>query len=55
MLRLHKPFFLHSKGWVTMITEALIIVDAGIYLISLGIIELNLSCVWIEYHQDEGP
>jgi len=36
-----------------MITETLIVIDASIFVISLGMIELNLSVVWIEKHDGD--
>lgn len=55
MLRLHLPFFMHPKGWQGMIVEFLVILDATVALLTLGIVELNLSVAFYEEFDDEDP
>lgn len=46
MIRFHSFCFTDWRSFASWIGEILILLDAGVAVLTLGIVELNISCVY---------
>lgn len=51
-MNLRFPFMFQPNGWFMMIHEFLIVIDASVFVLTLGVVEINLSVAWYNFHEE---